>query len=211
MEARRVALGVILGGAVGLLLLSCFILWTRATVLYFIAFSLGMVVIVPLGLSVWLGLQIGRTSTALPVWPWPVLGLVAVLLWPSVALLPFGARLLQLRLFVPRRIPHHPGAQQQAIRIRLGDEENTSDEVRVLFLAKVDTSEIVGYYRAQLHSRGWKDGPPGAIEMQLDSTPYWFEHSIPECCRTLHIKMRLLERDGLRFEVVYEPRGTFGI
>jgi uncharacterized membrane protein YbhN (UPF0104 family) len=42
MEAPRVALGVILGAAVGLLSLSCFILWTRATVLYFIAFSFGV-------------------------------------------------------------------------------------------------------------------------------------------------------------------------
>lgn len=202
VETRRLALGAILGGATGLFAVACLVLWLRAAVLYVVAFSLGLAIIVPLGAGVLLGIEAAR-KTGHTAWPWPALVLLAVVSWPAAATLPFGARWLQLRLFVPGSVPVYPGAVRERVSVQLGDNENTSDAVVVVFVVQADSQRLVAFYQDALLQDGWEEGPRPAIEERHEGTPYWFQPQADYKDRSIHILFRAAEPQNRRVEVVY--------
>ena len=209
-DPRRIAFGVIAGGALGIFAIACLVLWLRAAVLYVIVFSLGLALIVPLAGGVMLGIHFARTTVHV-AWPWPGLLLFAAMAWTAAATLPFGARMLQLRLLVLNRIPVYPGAVRDDVRVHLGDNANTSDAVAVAFVVQADSARVAAFYRQALEQRGWKPGPQPAIEERHLDTPYWFQSGAPVTARIIHILFHEAERGPLRVEVVYEPLGQLGI
>ena len=210
MESRHIAFGAIVGAAIGLFAIACLVLWLRAAVLYLIAFSLGLVLIVPLAVGVTLGIQVARATVHAP-WSWPALFLFALVSWTAAATLPFGARLLQLRLLVPGKIPAYPGAVRDQVHVHLGDNENTGDRVAVHFVVAADSQLVATFYREELERRGWEAGPQPAIEERHHGTPYWFQTKAQIKDRTIHILFHAVEQKPLRVEVVYEPGSQVGI
>ncbi len=201
ISRRQFALGIVLGVAIGLLVDSTLVLLFGATIIYFVVFSLGAILIAP----IWIGIRggIALVRRAMPRdFSWPALSLIALLLWPTVTVLPFGVQILRLRAIAYSAVPAYPGAHLEDMKVKLGDKENVGDRVYLLFSATADTPDVVEYYRRELGRRGWEEGPKHFIETKQYETPYWFQRR--STSDIIHIRF---EPSGgsrkITYEVVY--------
>lgn len=201
VSIRRRVLGIILGIAAGLLVDALLVLQYRLPILYFVVFSLGLVVILPLAVGIVLGLLFARSDLSRDL-PWPVLILLAVVLWPAVVAAPFGARMLQMRTIARADIPVYPGAELGGTSAELGDGENTGDRVRLTFHAAADSSSILTFYRDELARRGWEAEAQHFIETRHKGTSHCFINKTKFA--SIHIRFMQLNRDGtLSYEINY--------
>lgn len=132
LAPKRLALGIVLGVGLGLLIESVLVLLLRAPIVYFVVFSLGLILVLPIVWGVNIGIRFMRRWSP-PELGWPAVPLLAVILWPTAIGLPFGARILELRLGAPSMVPAYPGAERPSLRVSLGDNESSSDRVHFVF------------------------------------------------------------------------------
>jgi hypothetical protein len=197
-------LGIILGISIGLLLDSILILLFRVTIIYFLVFSLGTVLIAPFFLGIRIGKGIVKAAKPRRL-SLPVLGLVAILSWPAAVTLPWGVQFLWLRWTAHSKVPVPPAARTEGAKVTFGDNENTGDEVELSFTTPMEPSDIVAYYRNELVRRGWEEGQAYGPETRQDNTTYRFRQK-----DTVHTILLRLEdpRTGDRntgYRVIYKP------
>ncbi len=202
---KRHAAGVILGVGLGLLFVSTVALMLRVILIYFIVYSFGMIVVLPIAAGIYLGIMVAKRWSP-PELSWPVLLLIAAVLWPVLLALPFEVRSFQLRLSTPGIIPVYPESQRIDVIANLGDNEESSDSVTLTFMAKAESADVVDFYKDQLARQGWQEGPVNFIKWRRGDTPYWFEKNN----QTIHLKVFGSEHDGkLLFKVIYNPGNLF--
>lgn len=201
--SRDRALGAIIGFGLGLLILSLIAEVMRGTVIYLLAFSFGLILIPPLYYGVKFGVSF-LEERKLPTLSWPMLAVVAVVLWPAAIGLPFGIQFLRLKVFTAREIPVYPLAQQERTSVEWGDGVNHGDRVHLLFLADASASDVVQFYRDELLAIDWVEGPAHFIEGEFDGTPYWFTKNTGTRIHDMHIKVGSVDSEGrTNFEVIY--------
>ena len=111
--------GIVLGVGLGLFLLSVLTLILRVTIIYFVVFSAGFILILPIFYGVKAGLRfVEQRVQKEPSWPTVVL--VAIILWPTAIFLPFGAQYLRLYKTVASEIPVYPLAQDARKVVEFG-------------------------------------------------------------------------------------------
>lgn len=202
---KRHAAGVILGVGFGLLFVSTVTLLLRAVLTYFIVYSFGMIVILPIAAGIYLGIGVAKWWSP-PELSWPVLLLIAAVLWPALVALPFEVRSFELRLSTPGIVPVYPESQRVDVITNLGDNEEFGDSVTLTFKAKAGSNDVVDFYKDQLVRQGWKEGPVSFIKWRRGDTPHWFEKNN----QTIHLKTFGSEHDGkVLFNVIYDPGNLF--
>jgi len=198
--SRDRALGAIIGFGLGLLILSLIAEVMRYAAIYLLAFSFGLILILPLYFGVKLGVRFVE-ARKLPTLSWPMLAAVAVVLWPAAIYLPFGVQFLRLKVLTVREIPVYPLAQQERTSVEWGDGVNHGDRVHLIFLADASASEVVQFYRDELLGMDWAEGPSHFIESEREGTPYWFSKNPGT---SIYIKVGSVDSAGrTNFEVIY--------
>jgi hypothetical protein len=148
--------GLALGVAAGLFVAA--FLFTMSVAAF--AFSFGMELIVPLGLSLAVGWRLSRQGTFARI-GWPHLALLVLLGWPAAVLLPPAVRILRVRS-LSRTLPMYPGAQFVERNDSFFDSDSRPAyvDVRGQFPPSAPSAdEIHHFYREQLPPQGWRETP----------------------------------------------------
>ena len=200
-KARRSALGIVVGLTIGLLVLSELVVIIRLPIMYFILFSFGLILILPIAVGIIIGILFVRKIVQRD-FSWPAVALFALFLWPTAVALPFGVQIISVRNDANNAVPTYPGNHLVDTTVKLGDYENNGDRVYIRFVAEADLSDILKFYRTDLALRGWEEGPQHFIESKHDGTPYWFNHK--RTFEFIHIKVWPQEQKRtIVYEVVY--------
>lgn len=203
VSRRQLALGVVLGMAAGIFILSVLTMLIGATIVYLVVFTLGIALIAPFFVGIVLGTVWARARPA-PELSWLALLLVAVLFWSAAAVLPFAGRAVQLRIVALSTIPAYPRSRDAEVDVRFGDGENSGDRVHIRYVTADDSPAVVAFYRQELKSAGWVEGPPHFIEWKMDDTPHWFKKE--DTFASLHIKFgQRMGAEDLPVEVILDP------
>jgi len=179
-SARQRVLGVCIGVAGALFLGSLVTELGRAMVIYLAAFTLGLAPLALLVIGIRAGLKLAR-GFRLPELNWPMLGAAALLAWSMALALPWGLRLVEMRLLSWLLIPADPVASRVERTIHWGDRENDADELRVLIRLAGRPDEVLERYAVQLAAHGWLAGTklpnaelqPGTTMFHRDASPQW--------------------------------------
>ena len=199
--SRDRVLGIILGLALGLLFISVLALWMRVLMIFFVAGSFGLILVLPIVFGIVVGLLIVDQWVSIEP-KWPTLIILAVILWPTAIYLPFGVHIVRLHVTVPPQIPVYPTSQHEKTTVELGGYETFGDRVHMWFTTETDSSTVLSFYREELLQMGWEEGPEHFIEWKSDGTPYWFSHKTTG--RRLHIKVEPMDVDGrTQLEIVF--------
>lgn len=204
---RHLALGVILGVGLGLLVDSVLVLMLRYLIVYYIVFSLGLIVILPIVKGIKLGIRFVRNRSPREL-SWPALLLLACALWPTVIALPFGLRLVQLRLIAPAVVPAYPRAERVSVRVRLGDLENSFDSVHFVFSTEADSTDVVDFFRDRLVGHNWVEEGTSPTGQSIHGTRHTFRQ---RSGRSIRIEFHESQPEGkLQVEIIYGPRWLLG-
>lgn len=202
IKARRTALGIVVGLAISLFIISELVVMLRAPIIYFIVFSFGLIIILPIAVGVNIGIFLVRKMVRRD-FSWSAIALLALILWPTTVAIPFGVRILSVRHNAQNDVPTYPGSHHVETTVKLGDGEFSGDRVSIRFVAESDLSSLLNFYRMELAIREWDEGPQHYIESKEDDTPYWFTNKRTR--KSLHIKIWPPEQERtIRYEVVYD-------
>ena len=199
--ARSTALGIVVGLAIGLLIVSVLVVMYRSPILYFIVFSLGLIFILPIAGGIKIGILFVRRIVRRD-FSWLAIALFALFLWPTAIAVPFGVQILSVRRAAQNAVPTYPDSHLVETMVKLGDGESNGDRVYIRFVTEADLSSVVNFYQTELALRGWEEGPPHFIESKHDDTPYWFKHK--RTFESIHIKvMPPDQKRTLIYEAIY--------
>ena len=193
-NARQKALGVILGVAGALLVFGVVFARDAIVVIYVLAFTLGLPVFFGLAMGVGMGLYLARGTW--PRWPWPVLVLLALVVWPGAVLLPLTPRTLQLRAMA-RALPMPSDAAQVTRHVQPYGDDNYGPWVRVMLRSGLDTTTLIPFYEAALARAGWEQRADDNLRIEsFMGTRHWFHRT----GRLLSVRFRD-DAEGTRVEV----------
>jgi len=153
---KRVAFGIVLGIAAGLLISSTLIIWMGRAIpsLFLQGYgNMGLIGAVIFGIIV--GIIEGYTSL-LPEVPWKVIVLVAVVGWPLGFFTPVGVRILHLHLLTSQEIPIYPGGEKLETRVTPIGVMEVGPSIHLVFRTRANAEEIAQFYQDKLSGRGWK-------------------------------------------------------
>jgi hypothetical protein len=173
----------------------------RVPIIYFIVFSLGLILILPIAGGIKIGILFVRKMVRRD-FSWSAIALLALFLWPTTVAVPFGVQILSVRRVAHNAVPTYPGSHLVETTVKLGDGESNGDRVYIRFVAEADLSSVVNFYRTELALRGWEEGPQHFIESKYDNTPYWFKHK--RTFESIHIKVWPPDQKRtLMYEAIY--------
>lgn len=195
---KRVAFGIVLGIATGLLICSTLIiLMGRAIPSLFLGAygNLGLIGAVIFGIIV--GIIVGYTSL-LPEVPWKVIVLVAIVGWSLGFFTPVGVRMLHLHLLTSQEIPIYPDGEKLETRVTPIGVMERGPSIKLVFRTRANAEEIAQFYEDKLSRREWKAARtvPHMVEVTREgrrlSSTYEFEK---------HGR----SQDGHMFIIIWEP------
>ena len=164
---KRVAFGIVLGIAAGLLISSTLIIWMGRAIpsLFFRGYgNMGFIGAVIFGIIV--GIIVGYTSL-LPEVPWKVIVLVAVVGWPLGFFAPVGVRILQLHLLTSQEIPIYPDGEKLETRVTPIGVMERGPSITLVFRTRANAEEIAQFYQDKLSRREWKADRTGPQLVQV--------------------------------------------
>lgn len=152
---------IVLGALGATLATSVAVFVLRVLILWFAAFTLGAVFLLPFFTAVWFARAMVRWARLPALRPQPLVA-AAVIGFPAAAAGPWGPSWIVSRIDAQRTVPPLPGARGRRIAVTFGDGENHGDFVTLTFPATADRDSVLAFYRAGYAERGFEELPPDA-------------------------------------------------
>jgi hypothetical protein len=197
-------LGIVVGIALGLLLVSTLVVqWLGPAWVWFTFFP----PILPalLVFAAWQGAKAGRRGR-LPAWGLLRCAALALILWPICMLGPYAVKVSfnrgLLRSSFEDVVPVPADATLAASHIDPLPIYEPAHIDRTYRWPRHDDAQVLAFYQNALGRRGWLSGPTGYVENAMQGTPHWYAHR--EICFFIGLFTDSEYGEELEFSVRFE-------